>query len=110
MSGMFHVEVKTRNVNSKRLLKEILAIAEQACNEYRLHFTPNDYEDVAAFFDMYLEDMLQRNVITQYTLVGDHRNNRYEDVAKGVVNLSIKLRQLHCINVTHVDIALSLRK
>jgi len=109
----FHVVFKARSINSKQLFKEIKQVAQDVCNEYisnRGAYIEQvyDYEDLILFLDMYFGDLLQKNIITQYDLIGDHRNNTLNDVRAGNINISVKFRQLHCINVSTIDMEFSL--
>ena len=103
----FKVTFKTRNVNSKRLLKEFKKTVEDVCDEYISRQTTlldrtYNYEELDTFLHMYLEDLLQKNVITQFDVLTDHRINNQVDVHKGIINAQVSFRQLHCLNVTEI--------
>lgn len=110
----FKATYVTRNINSKRLLKEIKTIADEVCNEYIYHrsfFSEHtyEYEELVSFFNMYFTDLLEKNVITQFDIIGDGRNNKHDDIRAGRINVSIKFRQTHCINVSQIDIVFDLK-
>jgi len=108
MSKEFKVKFVTRSVNSKRLLKEIKTMAEEVCNEYISYSNSildknYEYDELAHFLDMYFEDLVVKNRITQYDIVADHRNNTLSDTQAGIINITIKFRQTNCINVSKID-------
>lgn len=103
----FKVAFKTRNVNSKRLFKEFRKTIEEVCDEYISRQTTlldrtYNYEELETFLGMYLEDLLQNNVITQYNVLSDHRLNQQVDIHKGIIKVLVQFRQLHCLNVTEI--------
>ena len=111
----FQVEFRSRNINSKQILKEIRQVASDVCNEYISNRGYDieqvyDYDDLVAFLDMYFSDLMQRNVITQYDLIGDHRNNTVAEIREGNINIHVKFRQLYCVNVSSVEMKFSLAK
>lgn len=110
----FKATYVTRNINSKRLLKEIKTVADEVCNEYIYHrsfFSERtfEFEELISFLNMYFADLLEKKTITQFDIVGDARNNKHEDIRLGRINVSIKFRQLHCINVSSIDIVFELK-
>lgn len=111
MSAEFIVKYKTRNINSKRLLKEIQKIAEEVSNEYisvRSLSSTYEYEEFVIFFEAYLDDLLQKKKITQFDIIADGRNNDANDVAQGLINIAVKFRQTNCINLTRIDMQFTL--
>jgi len=103
----FKVSYKTRNVNSKRLLKEFKTVVEEVCDEYisrqaTLLDKTYNYEELTAFLEMYLDDLLEKKVITQYNVIADHRINGELDVRNGKIKVLITFRQTNCLNVTEI--------
>jgi hypothetical protein len=103
----FKVTYKTRNVNSKRLLKEFKTIVEEVCDEYisrqaTLLDKTYDYDEFKAFLHMYLEDLHEKGVITQFDVISDHRINNELDVRAGRIRVLVKFRQTNCVNVTEI--------
>lgn len=105
----FKVSYKTRNINSKRLLKEFKNIVEEVCDEYisrqaTLLDKTYNYEELTSFLDMYLRDLLEQDVITQYDVIADHRVNGELDVRSGKINVHVFFRQTNCLNVTEIQL------
>lgn len=103
----FKVTYKTKNVNSKRLFKEFRTLVEEVSNEYIAHQASlidrtYNYEELAAFLHMYMDDLIDNNVITQYDVIADHRVNSEVDIHAGRINILVKFRQTNCLNVTEI--------
>jgi hypothetical protein len=109
----FKVAYKTRNINSKRLLKEFKTIVEEVCDEYisrqaTLLDKTYNYEELTAFLDMYLHDLYEKQVITQFDVIADQRVNGELDVRNGKINVHVSFRQTNCLNVTEILLTFTL--
>lgn len=104
----FKVTHKTRNVNSKALLKQFTDtfrdIAGQFIMQHRvgLRYT-FDYTNLVEFLDVYCQDQIEQNTITTYDVVGDTRNNDPKDMDDGKMLISVKFQQFNCLNITQID-------
>lgn len=104
----FKVSYKTRNVNSKRMLKEFKAVIEEVCDEFISHRTSlldktYEYDELVGFLHMYLDDLVEKKTITQYDVVADTRNNDALSVRDGKIHVLVCYRQTHCLNVTEIE-------
>lgn len=101
----FKVTYKTRNVNSKRMFKEFQTLIEEVCDEYIIHRSSildktYDYEELVGFLNMYYEDLVEKNVITQFDVIADKRINEEKNIRDGKIKVLVKFRQTNCLNVT----------
>lgn len=109
MSRGVTVTCQTRNVNSKRLFALIRDTLSQVCDEYII-IRPSivdhtyDYSQLAIFADLFMEDLIERKMITQYDVKCDERNNDDHEVRHGNIAMEIKFRQAHCLNVTTINL------
>jgi len=109
----FNITYKTRNVNSKRLLKDFKATIEEVCDEYisrqvTLLDKTYSYDELTTFLQMYLDELTEKKAITQYNIIADHRLNNVMDVREGTINVLVTFRQTHCLNVTELLMSFAL--
>lgn len=107
MNTEFSVTFTMRNVNSKRILKNLQTVIEEVCDEYILCRSTlldktYDYQELANFLEMYFYEMVEKDEITHFNIIADHRNNNPMDVRDGNICIKMVYRQLHCLNVTEV--------
>jgi predicted nucleotidyltransferase len=107
MSRSVTVTHETRNVNSKKLFSLIKETLSQVCDEYiiiRSSIVDHtyDYSQLATFADLFMEDLVDRKMISQYDVKCDDRNNDEHEVRHGNIHMEIKFRQMHCVNVTNI--------
>lgn len=103
------VTCQSKNVNSKKLLGLIKDTLSQVCDEYiiiRNSIVDHtyDYSQLAIFADLFMEDMAERKLITQYDVLCDERNNDEYDVRRGDIAMEITFRQFNCLNVTTINL------
>jgi hypothetical protein len=60
------------------------------------------YDELIQLIELYLIDLAEKNVITQYNIVADYRINDAVEVARGNINVLINFRQTDCLNVTEI--------
>lgn len=111
------IDVRTKNVNSKLLFKEIDKLVSQACEEY-IHTQKHSlyqlssyqsppevlyYEPVGAWLDMCLEEMVVNGKLRVYEVICDHRNNTKTLNDNGIIRLKMQFRQRNCVNWTELD-------
>lgn len=108
----FNVSYKTRNVNSKPLLKQFTDLVQDISRDFvlKLHGTyasTYDYSQLVEFLEAYMEDLVDTHKITTYDVVGDHRNNLPHEMSMGNYNLVLKYQQFNCLNVTLIEFTLT---
>jgi hypothetical protein len=98
---------RSKNVNSKKLFALIKDTLSQVCDEYII-IRPSivdhtyDYSQLAIFADLFMEDLVERKMITQYDVLCDERNNDEHEVRHGNIVMELRFRQAHCLNVTTI--------
>lgn len=108
----FTVSYKTRNVNSKTLLKQFTDLVQEISRDFviklhGIHASSYDYTQLVEFLEAYMEDLIDTNIITTFDVVGDHRNNHPHDMSIGKYNLLLKYQQFNCLNVTMIEFTLA---
>ena len=101
------ITYKTRNVNSKRLLNDFTNFIDDVSSDHiviQSSFLDHTYtyDELVQIIEMYLIDLAEKNVITQYDMVADHRVNDAVAIAKGNINILVHFRQTNCLNVTEI--------
>lgn len=115
MSRNVTVTHVAKNVNSKRLFSLIKDTLGQVCDEYIIirssvsDYT-YDFSQLAAFAELFMEDLVERKLVTQYDVICDERNNSDEDVHMGLVHMNIQFRQIHCVNVTDLTFEFAINR
>jgi hypothetical protein len=103
----FNVAYKAHNVNSKRLLQQIVGTVEESSREFiiqrSLAYTRTyDYEQLVDYLDAYFDELCEDKVVNKYDIIGDFRNNQNDQVRQGVINVDVKFQQFNCLNITRV--------
>lgn len=102
----FQVTHKSHNVNTKRLLTKIVDEVGTLVSEYVRPRTTliktYDYSQLIEYLEMVMDQMVEDKEVTTFDVIGDHRNNNYEDVRAGQINVTVQFRQFNCLNVTTV--------
>lgn len=111
MQQHFDVTYKATNVNSKRLLNEIVNLMDNISNEFiirnRTTSQPRfEYAAVADFLDAYFDELQTQNVVTVYDIIADFRNNNGKDTHRGIIKVDISFKQFNCLNVTKINFTL----
>jgi hypothetical protein len=109
MSRAVTVTCENKNVNSKKLFALIKDTLSQVCDEYiiiRNSIVDHtyDYSQLAIFADLFMEDLAERKMITQYDVLCDERNNDDMEVRHGNIKMELKFRQMNCLNVTTIKL------
>ncbi len=92
--------LKTRAVNSKRLLASIRGF-EQIFTEYQIVWSNEGMrQSVVDMIDGMMEDIANNGKISQWNVVCDFRNNKVSAMAVGIYNITITYRQTNCLNTT----------
>jgi hypothetical protein len=104
----FKVAYKTRNINSKRLLNEFKKVVEDVCDEYisRQHTLLDKtykFDELVGFLEMYLEDMREKGIISQWDVIGDHRINTEPNIRRGIIKVLVSFRQTNCLNISQIE-------
>lgn len=95
--------LKTRAINSKRLLADIRQI-EQVFTEYQIIWSNEPLRSAAIdMIDGVMEEVANTGRITQWNVVCDYRNNTVSDMANGKFNVMISYRQTNCLNTTILE-------
>jgi hypothetical protein len=109
------VTAETRNVNSKKLYSMVKNTVFEVCDEYiSIHHAAGtktyDYTQLSMFADLFMEDLYDKKLITQHDVICDERNNVPGEVSRGRINLELKYRQAHCVNVTSVKFCIQITR
>ena len=92
--------LKTRAVNSKRLLASIRGF-EQIFTEYQIVWSNEGMrQSVVDMIDGMLKDIADSGRISQWNVVCDYRNNKVSAMTAGIYNITITYRQINCLNTT----------
>lgn len=100
-------KVKTKAVNSKKLVAEICKFIEDSLEivdfSSAIHRT-----SYIQLIDEFIEDKHTEDKITQWKIVCDNRNNTLIDFDRGNVTLDIYFKQKNCLNTTHINYQLNI--
>jgi hypothetical protein len=93
-------------------LKEFKTVVEEVCDEYisrqaTLLDKTYNYDELSVFLNAYLEDLLEKKIITQFDVITDHRVNDEIAVRSGKIKALVRFRQTNCLNVTEIEISFS---
>ena len=95
--------LKTRHVNSKRLLKQIAEFIEEIIVNFSIMWDSDVQRGaVLEVIDEYMEDLVEDKDIEQWNVICDSRNNKMSDIQKKQTHLDITYRQRNCFNVTEI--------
>lgn len=103
----FHVDYKAYNVNSKRLLQQIVQAVEESSREFIVQRTlalakTYDYEQLVDYLDAYLEELCDDKLVNKYDVIGDFRNNPPQQVQQGKITVEVLFQQFNCLNITKI--------
>lgn len=101
---MTEFSLKTENVNSKPLLKEVSNFVEEIIQNFNIIWDSDSQRDaILEVVDEFLEDLRHNaNKIEQWNVICDGRNNKAKDAKKKVTHLDVYYCQRHCYNVTEL--------
>lgn len=101
---MTEYTLKTKNVNSKALLKEVSKFVSDIINNFNIIWDSNSQRDaILEVVDEFLEDLqIGDNKIEQWNVICDARNNKAKDTKNKTTHLDIYYCQRHCYNVTEL--------
>lgn len=107
----FRVTHKTRNVNSKAVLKQFTDVFKEIAGQFIVQHRVGvrytfDYSNLVEFLEVYCQDQAEQKVITTYDVVGDTRNNHHTDMDNGKMLITVKFQQFNCLNTTQIDFLL----
>lgn len=115
----FVTSCKSHSVVSKKLVRQITEMVNESANEYIVYTSPMytgamrymfDCSQFVEFVEMYLTDIMEKSqLIEQYDVICDHRNNCETSLRHGVIHMMIKFRQTHCLNTTSLDYSILAR-
>lgn len=96
--------VKTKQVNSKKLLAEVSEFVEEIILNFSITWSVDAQRDtILEVIDEFLEEKLNENEIEQWNVVCDGRNNTLKDQSMGIYRLDISYRQRNCFNTTELN-------
>lgn len=50
-----------------------------------------------------MSDLYENNIVCQWDVICDRRNNSFNSEGKGIVNLDVKFKQWNCLNYTKLE-------
>jgi len=102
---MTNYSLKTKNVNSKALLKEVSNFIGEIIDNFNVIWDSDSQRDaILEVVDEFLEDMKNNdNKIEQWNVVCDARNNKIKDTEGKITHLDVYYCQRHCYNVTELQ-------
>lgn len=95
--------LKTSNVNSKSLLNEITFFLEECIDHMGFDWAQEYHRQ--SFVDIIsddLDEVAQKNLITQWNVVFDRRNNKVADMNNGKYVVDVYYKQRNCYNTTQL--------
>jgi len=93
--------LKTEQVNSNRLLKEVTDFVEEIITNFDIIWTSDVQRDaILEVIDEHMEDLVENNEIDQWNVICDSRNNKKSDVQSKRTHLDITYCQRNCYNIT----------
>ena len=98
------LNVRTKNVNNKRLYGEISEFVESGLMSIGIRWSsPENRDSFAEVLGEWLGEFQAENRITQYNVICDDRNNPVSQQDEGIFKVTIKYKQLHCLNTTIIE-------
>lgn len=94
---------KQNNVNTQRIVDEINEFVISSASELGLDW--NDDEQRNSFADVcgwWLSDFVENNIIVQYKVLCDRRNNKDDDMKSGIFYVDLYFKQKNCLNTTQI--------
>ena len=96
--------LKTKHVNSNRLLNEVTAFINAIIVDFNIIWNSDSQRDaILEVLDEHMQDMAEENKIEQWDVVCDARNNKQIDMRNKITHLDVKYRQRNCYNVTELN-------
>lgn len=100
--------LKTKNINSKLLFKEINDYVFEGINSNAVRWKDETHrKSFVEVIEEFLEELAENSKITQFKVMCDRRNNSMEDLEKGIVKLTIKFVQKNCLNISEIEYQIS---
>ena len=108
------VTVKTKNVNSKLLFKNINDAVRKISDEcivptVTLFAYEYEYGQLSMFLNTFMAVLKEKEVVRHYDVICDVRNNPQIQTRAGVIKALIKYKQKNCLNVTEIDYTFSIK-
>jgi hypothetical protein len=98
-----NVVIKSKNVNSQLLFTQINDYVMDGILTGSVRWTDDIHrESFIEVVDDFLTELEASAKITQFNAICDLRNNSYADFEKGVAKITIRYKQINCLNVTEV--------
>jgi len=95
--------LKTKNINSERLLKDVSDFIGGIITSYDIVWDGNSNRDaILEIIDEKLEDLQEDKEINQWNVICDRRNNKMSDTLRKITNLNITYQQRNCYNTTEL--------
>lgn len=98
------IKVETRGVNSKLLTDEVITFMSETLNNTFFHdfAEEHDRDVVVEYLEHFYHVMLEQDLIEQFDIIFDKRNNTRSDMFNGLYELETKFKQRNCLNATSV--------
>jgi len=98
------ITIKHYNVNSKLLLIEIEDFVMDGLSTSAMLLNDERYREmICETLSDLLWEYKDSNVVDNFKVVGDQRNNTRKDLDNGIFKLDIYYKQHHCLNTTHLS-------
>lgn len=103
-----NVTITTKSINSNRLKKDLLEVISPLTItlvniETGLQGEPvYRVQPFVEGMKQMCEYLIEKKIITQYDIIGDHRNN--SDVSGQSFTVDVSFRQTNCLNVSKIKI------
>lgn len=94
------ITVKQKNVHSKALFT---AIDDHVRSSLALLTTLTDVDAVVSLLEMMIDDEAKTHKLEQVNIIGDARNNKFEDIKNGKYVIDIYYKHMNCYNVTELS-------
>jgi len=98
------VQIETSHVNNSSLVEEVIVFASETLDNAFFHDFTNEHDRqiMADSLDYFCDLLHENNIIDQYDIIFDKRNNKRKDMDAGKFTIEIRFKQKHCLNVTSV--------
>lgn len=99
-----HVTLTTKSVNDKRLFTLINDLVIELLQLYSFSLSPNslDKEFLQVSLEAAMIDLTVNNIISQWDIIWDTRNNSYTNIMSGKQQIIVKFKQNSCLNTTQL--------
>jgi hypothetical protein len=96
-------KLTSKSINDKRLLANVHDFVAD-CIDDEDEWSRGEYpEGLVAFVEEYLSQLMDEQVIEQFKVICDDRNNVILDVHHGVYTFCVQYKQRNCLNITELS-------